>query len=209
MLERMRKTIWLSSIAAIAAGIVIAQGPAESQVDQNKAAKGQTKGQGKAPARNPIQSPASQAPPQTVTQQTYPPEQIKAGEVRFTSQCGFCHGRDAAGGETGPDLTRSKLVAEDTRGDKIGPLLGAGRPDQGMPSFTLSDTDVGAIVAFIHDQKTKSETLGGGRRSVDATDLATGNAEAGQGYFTGAGRCSTCHSATGDLAGVATRYESR
>jgi cytochrome c oxidase cbb3-type subunit 3 len=142
-----------------------------------------------------------------VTPQTYPPEQIQAGELRFTSQCGFCHGRDAAGGETGPDLTRSKLVAEDTRGDKIAPLLRAGRPDQGMPAFTLSNADVNAIVAFIHDQKTKSEALGGGRRAVDATDLATGNAEAGRRYFNGAGGCSGCHSATGDLAGVATRYQ--
>jgi len=153
------------------------------------------------------QSPASQPPPKTVIPQTYPLEQIQAGSLRFTSQCGFCHGRDAAGGETGPDLTRSKLVADDNRGDKIGPLVRAGRPDQGMPSFTLSDTDLAAIVAFIHDQKTKSEALGGGRRSVDAADLATGNADAGRLYFNGAGACSGCHSVTGDLAGVASRYQ--
>ena len=76
-------------------------------------------------------SPASLPPPKTVTPQTYPVEQIQAGELRFTSQCGFCHGRDAAGGETGPDLTRSALVAEDTRGDKIGPLLRRGTPGTG------------------------------------------------------------------------------
>ena len=127
--------------------------------------------------------------------------------MRFTSQCGFCHGRDAAGGETGPDLTRSKLVAEDNRGDKIGPLVRAGRPDQGMPAFSLSDADLAAIVAFIHNQKTKAEALGGGRRSVDAADLATGDAAAGRLYFNGAGGCSACHSATGDLAGIASRYQ--
>ena len=142
-----------------------------------------------------------------MTPQTYPVEQVQAGELRFTAQCGFCHGRDTAGGETGPDLTRSKLVAEDTRGDKIGPLLRQGRPDQGMPSFTLSETDLGAIVAFIHDQKTKFDAFGGGRRAVDPSDLATGNAAAGQRYFDGTGGCAKCHSATGDLAGVATRYK--
>lgn len=142
-----------------------------------------------------------------MTPQKYPIEQIQAGELRFTSQCGFCHGRDAAGGETGPDLTRSTLVAEDNRGDKIGPLVRAGRPDQGMPAFSLSDTDLAAIVAFIHDQKTKSEALGGGRRSVDAADLATGNAAAGRRYFNGAGGCSACHSATRDLAHIASRYK--
>ena len=66
---------------------------------------------------------------------------------------------------------------------------------------------MGAIVAFIHDQKTKFEALGGGRRSVDAADLATGHAGAGRRYFNGAGGCSGCHSPTGDLAGVASRYQ--
>jgi cytochrome c oxidase cbb3-type subunit 3 len=141
-----------------------------------------------------------------VTPQTYPAEQIQAGEGRFTSECGFCHGRDAAGGETGPDLTRSALVAQDTRGDKIGPLLKTGRPDRGMPSFDLNAADLGALVAFIHAQKTKFETLGGGRRSVDAADLATGKADVGRRYFNRKGGCSGCHSATGDLAGIASRY---
>src|SRR5262249_18065131 len=104
------------------------------------------------------QSPASQRPPETLKPQTYPAELGKSGQGRFTSECGFCHGRDASGGETGPDLTRSILVAEDFRGDKIMPLIRSGRVDKGMPAFTLSDADLDAIVAFIHDQKTKSES---------------------------------------------------
>lgn len=76
-----------------------------------------------------------------------------------------------------------------------------------MPSFDLSPTDVSAIAAFIHDQKTKSEALGGARRVVDDADLATGDATAGRRYFNGAGGCSACHSATGDLTGVASRYQ--
>ena len=197
----MKQTVWTLPVALMVAGIVIAQGPAGQPAGQ---AKGRAKEQ---VTKGPAQSPASQPGPQTVTPQAYPMEQIQAGELRFTSQCGFCHGRDATGGETGPDLTRSKLVAEDVRGDKIGPVLRQGRPDQGMPSFNLSNIDLGAIVAFIHDQKTKFEALGGGRRAVDPTDLATGNATAGQRYFNGAGGCSRCHSATGDLAGIATRYQ--
>src|SRR5215471_9936283 len=92
------------------------------------------------------QSPASQRPPGTLQQQTYSSDLVRSGEGRFVAECGFCHGRDAAGGETGPDLTRSVLVAEDFRGDKIGPLLRSGRVDKGMPSFSLSSTDIGAIV---------------------------------------------------------------
>src|SRR5262245_58391690 len=181
----MQRIIWISTVLlAITSGVLLAQGRG-----------GQA------------QSPASQRPPQTVTAQSYPPEQVQAGQGRFSAQCGFCHGRDAAGGETGPDLTRSGLVAQDVRGDKIGPLVRAGRPDKGMPGFQISDAELGAIVAFIHDQKTKADTLGGGRRAVDVADLQTGNAEAGRQYFNGAGACTKCHSPTGDLAGLANRLQ--
>ncbi|MEO6239653.1 MAG: cytochrome c, partial [Vicinamibacterales bacterium] len=33
---------------------------------------------------------------------TYPAGQVKAGAPLFAAYCGFCHGRDAMGGETGP-----------------------------------------------------------------------------------------------------------
>ena len=149
-------------------------------------------------------SPASVRPPQTATAQQYPKEQVDAGRTRFAAQCGFCHGRDAGGGETGPDLTRSELVASDVRGDHIAPVVRSGRPDKGMPPFTLPDADVAAIVAFIHDQKTQADNAVGGRRTVDAADLQSGNAAAGERYFAGA--CARCHAATGDLKGVATRF---
>jgi cytochrome c oxidase cbb3-type subunit 3 len=148
-------------------------------------------------------SPASQRPPQTATPQQYPAEQVEAGRTRFSAQCGFCHGRDTAGGEGGPDLTRSELVAADVRGDRIMPVVRSGR--NAMPPFNLSDSDLTAIVAFIHDQKTQADSAVGGRRSVDAADLQTGSATAGKRYFDNA--CTKCHSATGDFAGLATRLQ--
>jgi len=153
------------------------------------------------------QSPASQRPPQTVTPQTYPPELVQRGQTMFASVCGFCHGRDAMGGETGPDLTRSTLVAEDVRGDKIIPVVRNGRADKGMPPQNISDPDLDAIVAFIHDAKVKADSLEGNRRTVDPSDLQTGNAQLGQQYFNGAGGCAKCHSPTGDLAGLANRLQ--
>jgi cytochrome c oxidase cbb3-type subunit 3 len=155
----------------------------------------------------PATSPASKRPPATTTAQTYPPEQIQAGQSRFASQCGFCHGRDTAGGESGPDLTRSVLVAEDVRGDKISPVVRTGRPDKGMPAIPLSDADMTAVVAFIHDAKTKADSAGGGRRSVDVDDLQTGNVAAGKQYFSGAGGCATCHALNGDFATVGSRFQ--
>jgi cytochrome c oxidase cbb3-type subunit 3 len=149
-------------------------------------------------------SPASVRPTPPTAQQGYSREQIDTGRTRFAAQCGFCHGRDAAGGEGGTDLTRSTLVGEDVKGNKIGPLVRSGRPDKGMPAFTLSDADIIAIVAFIHDQRDQAASAIGGRRAVDLSDLQTGNADAGRRYFETA--CARCHSTTGDLKGVATRY---
>lgn len=132
---------------------------------------------------------------------------VARGKLTFARDCAFCHGRDAAGGETGPDLTRSRLVARDVRGDKIRAVVQNGRPDKGMPPFPkLEPLQVNDIIAFIRDQTKQAEAQPGGRRGVDVADLQTGNAEAGKTYFNGAGKCSSCHSPTGDLAGVATRH---
>ena len=128
-------------------------------------------------------------------------EQITAGKALFASQCAFCHGRDAGGGESGPDLTASELVEQDVHGDKIGVVVRNGRPGKGMPAFgNIDDQQLAALAAFIHDRKANAKE--GRRRTVDVADLQTGNAEAGMRYFNGAGGCAKCHSPSGDLAGI-------
>jgi mono/diheme cytochrome c family protein len=132
---------------------------------------------------------------------------VEAGKSLFQQNCAFCHGRDAMGGETGPDLTRSKLVLADVAGDKISEVVRDGRPEKKMPSFNFSSQEVLSLAAFIHSQEVKAASMKGGRRGVDVADLQTGNAAMGKQYFEGAGGCAKCHSATGDLAGIASRYE--
>jgi cytochrome c oxidase cbb3-type subunit 3 len=198
---------WLSAFVYVQAQAPAPQSPPRPSPPAAPQGAGQAGQAGQPPRRAPGESPASERRPPTLTKQTYPAAQIEAGQARFAGMCGFCHGRDAAGGESGPDLTRSALVASDVRGNKLGPMIRAGRPDKGMPPFTLSDADLIAIVAFIHDAKVKADTLGGGRRSVEATDLATGNVDAGKAYFNGAGGCATCHQLTGAFATVGARYQ--
>jgi cytochrome c oxidase cbb3-type subunit 3 len=139
--------------------------------------------------------------------QSFPKDVVEHGNQYFQQNCAFCHGRDAGGGETGPDLTRSKIVGGDINGDKIGTLVRAGRPDKRMPAFNISEADLAGLAAFLHTQKTIAESQKGGRKGVDVSDLQTGNAEAGKAYFNGAGTCSSCHSVTGDLAKIASKYE--
>jgi cytochrome c oxidase cbb3-type subunit 3 len=165
-------------------------------------------------AQTQAQTPAQPAPPVAASQEAmvvkhkaYSEEQVGRGEKEFRRDCSFCHGRDAMGGEGGPNLTRSKLVRADVDGDKIGQVIRNGRVNRGMPAFDRTDDQIADLVAFIHTQQNNVHASGGGRKGVEAADLQTGNVEAGKQYFNGAGGCSTCHSPTGDLAGVATRYQ--
>jgi len=156
-------------------------------------------------AQQPPKPAASKATPEPAFK-PYPQDLVRSGGVLFRQNCSFCHGRDAGGGETGPDLTRSKLVTSDVDGNKIGPVVRAGRPDKGMPHFDLPEQQIASLVAFIHTQQHNALTRRGGRKGVDVSDLQTGNADAGKKYFEGAGGCTACHSATGDLATVNSRY---
>ena len=152
------------------------------------------------------QTPKPPATAEKVAPQSETQAIVKAGQQLFQQDCAFCHGRDAGGGETGPDLTGSTVVASDVRGEKISAVVRAGRPAKGMPAFQFPDPDMRAIVAFIHERRDYSEAHPGGRRRVEPADLQTGNLELGKKYFEGVGGCTACHSATGDLAKVARRH---
>ncbi len=162
------------------------------------------KAQAPAPAR-PSQNTAKRKP--ATASKSYSPALVASGGAVFKQNCSFCHGRDAGGGESGPDLTRSKLVTADVSGERIGPVVRNGRPDKGMPHFDLTAQQIAGLVAFLHSRQKIALTQKGGRKGVDVADLQTGNADAGKQYFNGAGGCATCHSPTGDLAGIATRYQ--
>src|ERR1043165_7173414 len=134
-------------------------------------------------------------PKKAVTPASTSSEAAGRGKALFQRDCAFCHGRDAMGGETGPDLTRSRLVNSDVGGDKIRAVVTNGRPDKGMPGFSkFQPAQLADIIAFIHDQKKNASSKAGARRGVDVADLQTGNVDAGKDYFNGPGKCSSCHS---------------
>jgi cytochrome c oxidase cbb3-type subunit 3 len=128
---------------------------------------------------------------------------VERGQELLGRECGFCHGANARGGSGGPDLTRSVLVQTDEDGRQLGEFLAAGRPDKGMPKFDLPRAQVSDIAAFLH----AAIYLNSNRRLYKILDIVVGDAKAGEAYFNGAGRCSTCHSPTGDLKGVGAKYE--
>lgn len=123
------------------------------------------------------------------------------GKGDFSSSCSFCHGSLATGTEQAPNLLRSPLVFQDHGGDTLGPFLKQGRPTLGMPAFpSLSPEQVTDISAFLHSRI--QEVRG---KRLPETALLVGNAKAGEAYFNGAGKCSSCHSPTGDLAHIGSK----
>jgi cytochrome c oxidase cbb3-type subunit III len=100
-------------------------------------------------------------------------------------------------------------VLTDTDGSKISEVVLQGRPnsDKKMPAFQFSNPELASLVAFIRAREAAAAAMEGGRRGVAVADLQTGNVESGKIYFNGAGGCAKCHSPTGDLAGIARRYE--
>jgi cytochrome c oxidase cbb3-type subunit III len=132
------------------------------------------------------------------------PAAVDRGQKIFVSTCAFCHGTKANGGEGGPDLIRSVLVLHDDNGSDIGPVILHGRPGKGMPAFaSMTPAQISDIAAFL-----KSKSQGAANRmDYKIQSVVTGNAKAGEVYFNGTGKCNTCHSPTGDLAGIANKYD--
>jgi cytochrome c oxidase cbb3-type subunit 3 len=125
------------------------------------------------------------------------------GQGIFSSSCSFCHGSQATGTEQAPNLLRSPLVFQDHGGDTLGPFLKQGRPTLGMPAFpTFEPQQVQDISAFLH---ARIQQVRGTR--LPETALLVGDPKAGLAYFNGAGKCSTCHSATGDLAHIGSKEQ--
>ena len=146
---------------------------------------------------------AQARPPITATDAQFDQAAVERGSALFVSQCGFCHGSNARGGSSGPGLTRSELVQSDEGGRQLGAFLRDGRPDRGMPAFQLSADQVTDVATFLH----AAVFLNANRRLYQILDILTGDPKAGEAYFTGAGKCATCHSATGDLKGVGAKYD--
>jgi cytochrome c oxidase cbb3-type subunit 3 len=128
---------------------------------------------------------------------------VERGQKTFSANCGFCHGTNAQGGDTGPDLVRSPLALDDERGDKIGPVILEGRANKGMPAFHLSAEQIQDIAAFLRSRQQAAID----RNAYAILNVVTGDRQKGREYFNGAGRCNTCHSPTGDLAGIAKKYD--
>lgn len=141
-------------------------------------------------------------PVDVTTTRSFDMASVTRGGKIYADQCASCHGADARGGKlakTDSDLMRSDLVAMDHSGRELPGFLALGRPDKGMPAFQLSKEDGVDLATWLHYQV--SVTVA--RQDYQRHNVFTGDPKAGEAFFNGAvGKCSTCHSVTGDLKGV-------
>src|SRR5579871_2616969 len=72
--------------------------------------------------------------------------QAPNGRQQFESRCSRCHGGDATGGETGPNI----IQQIDARTDAdLAAFLRTGRPSGGMPAFDLPAQEMTALVGYL------------------------------------------------------------
>ena len=130
------------------------------------------------------------------------------GRAIWARECVDCHGSQARGSDTGPNIIRTKTVNFDrsspTPGSVLGPFLKAGHKTQsGKPSASFTDDEIVGLANFV--RQSVNDTMRGSA-VFTVGDILVGDRVAGEAYFNGAGKCAACHNATArNLAGIGGR----
>jgi cytochrome c oxidase cbb3-type subunit III len=188
---------------AWATGFVFAQAPTPPPAP----AQAPPAGQAPAAGRGQVAAPAGAGRQGGFTQYTRPiasQDVLIRGQGLYNNLCASCHQADMRGTVDGkhPNLLRSGIALRDQHGELIGAAVKTHRP-----ALTLVDADNVAIAEYIHSVHA---TMGGqgsppGRNPTNVTlNVLVGDAQAGQATFQA--RCGACHSVTGDLRGIASKF---
>ncbi|WP_213805003.1 c-type cytochrome [Granulicella sp. dw_53] len=132
------------------------------------------------------------------------PAQVARGKTLFGINCQACHGQDLRGGDLGgPNLLRSQVTLSDKDGELIVPVIQGSRQAMGMPAIGLNMEDSKIVAAYIRSVIGTIGRQGAPPGKQKPPTIVVGNAGDGRAYFIS--NCGKCHSAEGDLQGVASR----
>jgi cytochrome c oxidase cbb3-type subunit 3 len=98
---------------------------------------------------------------------------------------------------------RSQVALSDLHGELIVPIIQGARQKMGMPKIGISIADSGAVAAYVRSVIETIQGQGAPPTEHEPPNIVIGNASEGRAYFSV--KCSGCHSATGDLRGIATK----
>ncbi len=125
------------------------------------------------------------------------------GKGLYNSTCASCHASDIRGVEgKGTNLLRSGVVLSDKAGELI-----AASVAKHNPKINLVEADNSAISEYLHSIEATMGAQGSppGRNPMGIElNVLVGDAKAGEAYFAKA--CASCHSVTGDMKGIASKY---
>src|SRR5262249_31384580 len=76
------------------------------------------------------------------------PAVLERGKLLYSTNCAFCHGDDARGGDGGPNLLRTEIVLNDKSGELIGDVLRNGLSS--MPKFDFNRDQISDLATYIH-----------------------------------------------------------
>lgn len=195
----------LPAVSMFAALVVCALASVRAQQPARGGGAGAGRGQGRTGGAPPAQAPAVPQIPRSpqVDQAAH-----DRGRTLWAMHCINCHGSQARGSESGPNIIRTRTVNFDRTaaqaGSVLGPYLKAGHPTQsGKPSASFTDDEVVSLANFLRQRV--NDTMRGSP-VFTVGDIVVGDAKAGESYFNGEGGCATCHNATTrSLAGIASR----
>jgi cytochrome c oxidase cbb3-type subunit 3 len=137
------------------------------------------------------------------TRELASPDVLIRGKSLYESTCASCHAPDIRGviGK-GISLLRSQPARSDQHGEIIGALVA-----KHSPKINLVDADMVAVSEYIHSILATTGPQGSppGRNPVGIDlNILVGDPKAGEAYFNKA--CANCHSITGDMQGIASKY---
>jgi cytochrome c oxidase cbb3-type subunit 3 len=127
---------------------------------------------------------------------------LARGKALYETNCASCHAVDLRGTANGTRLLRSATALSDQHGELIGKAVA-----DHNPKINLVEADSGAVAEYIHSVLATTGGQGSppGRNPVGVQlNILVGDAKAGEAYF--AKGCANCHSVTGDLKGLATKF---
>ncbi len=138
---------------------------------------------------------------------------VDRGKKAYDTNCRYCHGEDARGGDNGgTNIIRSDYLMKDRDGEVLRTFLlnKTGTAHSGIREGTLKfdfskaqaseiASYVTDIAAYVHEFKINSRDPGRMRPPT----IVVGDPKAGETFFNT--HCAACHSPTGDLKGIATR----
>src|SRR5215831_16248008 len=111
------------------------------------------------------------------------------GKRQYQALCVGCHGEDGSGGGHGPGFLDVRQPRATTR-EAVRDLILKGIPNGGMPAFKMPLDQADAIAAYV---MTLKQPAG----EAPEAGAASGDATAGERFFTGKGNCTSCHMVRG------------